>query len=538
MDKKQPLAAILEHLGLPRDAYKEESLAEIYDTPLGKGLLEWLAGQFETGPSVSGEDGALDSKLKAAATDIALESKEITILEQLALKGRHNLNDEANDEVSLKDYVKPSDYKGQITNAKAETRIRNEELAFLKRRLDLTKKASSDLRKSIERLQATSKALDNEIAKQRDGLVELSSEADKVMSSTRLEASALLEASVQEPLVNDTQTLAALSSTRDDLIDRLQSMKLSSSGSTELDPSRIEAEAQSLQEKINKIDWERAEKGAFIAQLERMCEAIEGGKDVTDLTVTADELDGGAGGRVLVDRGILDEVAKAWNLHQATNIKAKGKGLDQLLSEIPVRLLKLLEHLHSRLSGDVDNVREAEVLIRVLGEELHDLKEDLAFAKSRITTQDEAVGSDDDALLQEQLTNLLEELKDHCPEDSDPLSINTPDDLISEIESLLARERLLQNGAKRWQSSISDALRRNRNSFDEILNGTVYANSTMNTSSPFQPSPEAEALQRKAVDVAKTLENEMERLRSAAGGLLENDRNRKTFTKFVDYHLK
>ena len=82
------------------------------------------------------------------------------------------------------------------------------------------------------------------------------------------------------------------------------------------------------------------------------------------------------------------------------------------------RVLAPLEDLHESLSIGTSHVREAEVLLRTLGEELEDLLEDADVnARQESMTRKEVVEDEDD-IMERELVKLFKELKGTNPSQS------------------------------------------------------------------------------------------------------------------------
>ncbi|TFK21889.1 hypothetical protein FA15DRAFT_758396 [Coprinopsis marcescibilis] len=512
------------------------------DDPAGMKLVSWLSNQMRR--TLDDDDSEIKvEKVRAVLHDITLENEEVKRLEEIGQKGplikesRHD---------SLGDYCTPSELRHDpflsaissdaIANNHAEIDLRNEQLEYLKRRLDLTRRASEELEETIHWLKHTVKSLDTSISDRSERLENLSLEVDNTIASTREFAVHLLlplgsqvtDEKQEIPQTREEKLLEEISAARMMLLSPLDSLK---PGFTP-DPYTylVESDVEELHRRIEDFDIEDLKRGAFLIRLEKLCEALENGEDQSGLlTDRSDEVS------PELTPGLVDcreEIRNAWNVDQMATLKSNESLLDQTLEALPEQIISPLEALHAHLLREVAHTREAEVLIRVFGEELCDLKEDTKFGKQKITSEPDS--DSNDATLEQELRELLVQLKRKRPASFGPLILLDRDDIVKEIHSLVTHARSHQQDPLRdWQQTATSTLKQSKSHIHGFLGDVVYANSAVNTSPPFRYSTEGEDVCRKAKETARFLDGEGVRFKKALDGFWGNEKHVKKLDVFV-----
>lgn len=313
-----------------------------------------------------------------------------------------------------------------------------------------------------------------------------------------------------------TLTLSSLADTRATIIGDLSHHQETGTRKKLPEIGELQSEAQRLEASIENVKANLdCEDSAFLYELEKLCNQLESGEEgmLGNLERVENEEE-----EVEVD--VYMELAQAWALDQAATLQTRSDALDEALALLGPRVLAPLEDLHESLSISTSHVREAEVLLRTLGEEIEDLLEDADVNTRRESMIQKEVAEDEDDIMERELVKLYKELKDLRAPDAPPLVVLNRADVLAELEYLVDRGRTLQGEEELWvQERLLPSLTALPQHHHPLISA-IYAHSPMNTSLPFTfPRPlealresgsvKAEALQAAVVRLQKEYEQNL-----------------------------
>lgn len=520
------LTSIVSNLGGPRVNPSDIEWAN--DITSGKLLINWLVAQLDLEAANGNDD--LEILHRAALRDVALEDEELKILAHVK---DGILDSDDGDIMAPADYLPPSHLKKRAEYMNNETELLQQESDHLKIRLVQAKKASQKMSQTLKTLQSNIKDINSQIEIETDVLAELSLKADNTIAATKSRALSLLDSlnhnssevqntngdltptatrfdtttSPASVLESATLTLNSLADTRATIIGDLSHHQETGTRKKLPEIGELHSEAQRLEASIENVKANLdCEESAFLYELEKLCEQVESGVDVmvgiSERVENEEE----------VEVDVHTELAQAWALDQAALLQARSDALDEALALLGPRVLAPLEDLHESLSIRTSHVREAEVLLRTLGEELEDLLEDADVNTRQESMIQKEVAEDEDDDMERELVKLFKELKDLRAPDAPLLVVLNRADVLAELEYLVDRARTLQGEGELWvQERLLPSLTALPRRHHPLLSA-IYAHSPMNTSLPFTFPPPLEALRHNGGVKAEELQAAVVRL--------------------------
>ncbi|CAL1711490.1 unnamed protein product [Somion occarium] len=533
--------AILRHLGGPN--IQEDDIAWANDLPAGRSLLQWMSDQMLEDSS-AGHSAKYDNELfaKVSLRPITLEYEERRIYDTIQ-------KDSPPVQATLHDtYVVPSILQKRSKTTETEVKLLELEEAQLKYRLKHAKTAIDRLQQTAKSLQTAIRQLNDDLRNYHESLSELSNTADETIPKSVLSAHQLLSARTHRGQLSFPNNVDSLQSAFDNLstlhasivdiaetnlrqIDGAQ-RNLPSLEEVEREASRVNSALSKLKDKHGHHEEEFRTEVTYTENLKALCDKLENATDPEtvlsellrsdDMHVAADLVDP-------FDLDIRNRLETGWKLDQMALLIAKEQLLDEAQQLFDETLIPPLRALHEIVCATNAANFEAEALIGALLEELEETVDDVEDAKHKRRTMSSVPG-EENPLVYEALTKVLKDNRDLRPPDAPPLVLLDGEDLTQELKAVETRLAASTRAETKWTSELPDKLSVLSNLHAPLLS-TIYANSPVNTSKPFEASLELNQLEREARREAEKLSNAIIKLQKEAE---LTDRSKRKLNAFVD----
>ncbi|CAA7271481.1 unnamed protein product [Cyclocybe aegerita] len=467
-----------------------EDVDETDDRKAAQLLLQWLAAQVQDCGRISedalkDEEGACgaesDGCICAALREIVLERDEVSRYEKI-----DGISSEAEVSMNLVDYAPPSLARRRAEYSENDLELAQHEIVLLRSRIAQTKQAAQQMSKSVKQFQRVAYDLDAKMRSSEDRLAELSIAADATIASTVTESNELLSVLTgplckipqESPKGNEDLDLARtyLETVRKDLSAITSSVRENEQGSATLHRDET-VKIDDVNQQAGRLRKAFASMSGHLPQTRQdelarkefleICLALEHEATVRETEMHKPE-----------DLDVNEVLSEAWALDQTALLESEEGFLDQILVSLGT-ILEPLERVQSSLSQLPPFIEEAEALIETFGEELGDINLDNLTENEGVTR---ARRTRQDVEMEKELKRVLNENKELRPQGAPPLLLLTREDILEELHSMKPRQLALE---KSEMLLLHDISRRCSARPINAFLPKVYANSPLNTSTPF-----------------------------------------------------
>ncbi|KZT22482.1 hypothetical protein NEOLEDRAFT_649762 [Neolentinus lepideus HHB14362 ss-1] len=401
----------------------------------------------------------------------------------------------------------------------SETDILQDEAKVLRRRLQAMKLACKNSNETIKTLNQEIKEADASLCSRRERLSELSIDADTAVLSSNNAAQLLIRdlLSNDSGLIVDTRSvdscskeLAALRSqilhAQEDQVRQINAFQIAlpSADDVNKEISRLESVA---------ISPEALMDMALVQELEILCEKLalgdadDGRKILRSLIEEGEEVS-------VVDEAIGDVrtlLERAWLADQVAILRTQGEIMATTIAEFEEKLIPPMKELYQNLALSDSRVHEAEALISALIEEVEEIVDDVQEVKNASTKFSNGESSStEDAVLESQVKELIVRLNKHRSSDGASLVLLDKNDIILHLQRTEDRLQCAMAKEMEWTTSLPEKLNEVTHGHSTLLSA-VYNNSAVNTSPPFNVSPQIAHLAQEAGQRAAVLGSDIDR---------------------------